>query len=1125
MPRIFDNIKLPLLPALSDTLKLSERAEFCVGYFNLRGWKLIDKVIDLWPVSDSPPCRVIVGMQKLPEEELQEAMSLAPGLDGMDAQAAQRLKRAKAQSFRNQLMIGAPNNEDEAGLRRLSAQLKAGKVAVKLFLRYSLHAKLYLLHRQDPNNPNIGFLGSSNLTLSGLSKQGELNVDVLDNLACDELQKWFEDRWNDPWCVDITKELIEIIDTSWAREEPVPPYHIYLKMAYHLSQEARAGLSEFKVPKDFGNQLLGFQMAAVRIAAHYLNKRGGVLIGDVVGLGKTIMAVALARIFQDDHGTETLIICPKNLVEMWQDYVHDYRMAARVMSLTSVINDLPNTPRYRVVLIDESQNLRNREGRRFRVIREYIEKNASKCILLSATPYNKSYLDLSSQLQLFVPLDQDLGLRPEQLLKELGETEFVRRHQCPVRSLAAFEKSEYPDDWRELMRLYLIRRTRSFIKDNYAETDKQTGRKFLTFENGDRYYFPDRIPKTERFKFDEHDPSDQYARLYADDVLDAINHLSLPRYGLGNYIKATPHEPPTDAENKEIKKLSRAGKRLMGFCRTNLFKRLESGGPAFIQSLERLVLRNFVYLYAIENDLGIPIGTQDADLLDEEVRDCDMDDVLLFEQDNGDDEADESDESKALRDEGAFRNKAAKVYQRYSSKLKKRFRWLRPSLFDDTLKADLLNDALVLIQVLKKCGTWDPGKDAKLDELERLVAKEYPKQKVLIFTQYADTLNYVTEQLRRRKVKKVEGVSGDTADPTQLAYRFSPVSNKRRDAIKPEDEIRVLVATDVLSEGQNLQDCSVIVNYDLPWAVIRLIQRAGRVDRIGQKAEKIFCHSFLPADGVERIIRLRSRVRLRLRQNAEIVGSDEAFFEDDMGEKPLLNLYHEKSEVLEDTDTEVDLASYAYQIWKNATDADPKLLKAIPDLPNVVYATKRHIPSPAQPNGVLVYMRTAEGHDSLAWINEKGESVTESQLTILRAAECSAPTPSVPRLPDHHELVEVGVKEMVQEEKSIGGQLGRPSGARFRVYERLKDYIAKVEGSLFATQDLSKAIDQIYKYPLQQSAADTLNRQMRAGIENQELANLVVSFWVQDRLCNVEEDVASQEPQIICSLGLSSVEA
>ncbi|MGC9993104.1 MAG: tyrosine-type recombinase/integrase [Candidatus Cybelea sp.] len=180
MPRIFDNIKVSLLPALSDTLKISERAEFCVGYFNLRGWKLIDQLIDAWPPSNPANCRVIVGMQKLPEDELKEQMSLASGPDGMDQQTALRLKRTMAQNFRNQLMIGAPNNEDEAGLRRLSAQLKAGKVAVKLFLKYPLHAKLYLLHRTDPNNPNIGFLGSSNLTLSGLSRQGELNVDVLD---------------------------------------------------------------------------------------------------------------------------------------------------------------------------------------------------------------------------------------------------------------------------------------------------------------------------------------------------------------------------------------------------------------------------------------------------------------------------------------------------------------------------------------------------------------------------------------------------------------------------------------------------------------------------------------------------------------------------------------------------------------------------------------------------------------------------------------------------------------------------------------------------------------------------------------------------------------------------------
>ena len=233
------------------------------------------------------------------------------------------------------------------------------------------------------------------------------------------------------------------------------------------------------IPRDFGNKLLEFQTAAVKIAAHHLNKRGGVLIGDVVGLGKTLMATALARVLEDDLGLETLIICPKNLVPMWEDYRAQYRMrGARVLSISRAINELPDMLRYRLIIIDESQNLRNREGKRYRAIQEYIRKNDSKCILLSATPYNKTYLDLSSQLRLFVPETEDLGIRPERLLREIGETEFIRRHQAPVRSLAAFDKSKHADDWRELMRLYLVRRTRGFIQDNYAATDPENGRKY-----------------------------------------------------------------------------------------------------------------------------------------------------------------------------------------------------------------------------------------------------------------------------------------------------------------------------------------------------------------------------------------------------------------------------------------------------------------------------------------------------------------------------------------------------------------------------------------------------------------------------------------------------------------------
>ena len=557
----------------------------------------------------------------------------------MDNQTAHRLKEELAEQFRQQLTIGAPTNAAERTLRQLAAQLRAGKVVVRLYLRHPLHAKLYLLFRDDPISPAVGYLGSSNLTFSGLSGQGELNVDVLDHDATLKLQQWFEARWTDRFSVDITDELAEIIEESWARETLIPPYYVYLKIAYHLSHEARAGLAEFKIPKVFGDRLFDFQAAAVKIAAHHLNKRNGVLIGDVVGLGKTLMATALARIFEDDHGLETLILCPRNLVSMWQDYVDEYRLRARVLSLSRVITDLPTLRRFRLVIIDESHNLRNREGKRYRAIQEYVRANESKCILLSATPYNKTYLDLSNQLRIFVEDDQDLGIRPERLLRELGAVEFSRRHQASPRSLAAFDQSQYADDWRDLMRLYLVRRTRSFIQDNYAETDPETGRKFLTYEDGGRSFFPTRVPKTVTFAIDESDPTDQYARLYAQDVVDAVNALHLPRYGLGNHILDAPQPPPTSSEARRLDDLSRAGKRLMGFCRTNLFKRLESSGAAFVQSVERHVLRNYVFLHAIRHDLPLPLGTQDAELLDSRFTDEDEVGFLDFDGEEEDEQA------------------------------------------------------------------------------------------------------------------------------------------------------------------------------------------------------------------------------------------------------------------------------------------------------------------------------------------------------------------------------------------------------------------------------------------------------------------------------------------------------
>jgi hypothetical protein len=426
-----------------------------------------------------------------------------------------------------------------------------------------------------------------------------------------------------------------------------------------------------------------------------------------------------------------------------------------------------------------------------------------------------------------------------------------------------------------------------------------------------------------------------------------------------------------------------------------------------------------------------------------------------------------------------------------------------------------------------------PVEDGKLVALVDLLQQQHPTDKVLIFTQFADTARYLATALQAQGITQIGLATGQSTDPTALAWRFSPISNEK--SIPAAEQLRVLVATDVLSEGQNLQDCAIILNYDLPWAIIRLIQRAGRVDRIGQQADEILCYSFLPAEGVERLINLRGRLRDRLNENQEVVGTDEAFFEDEQAREMLLNLYNERSGVLDETDEgEVDLTSEALQIWQSAIDANPALKGMIEKLPDVVYSTREHESTVSDPEGVLLYLRTDSGTDALAWVDKDGNSVTQSQMRILRMARCSIDTPTLPRHPQHHELVTRGAELIAEQTKTVAGTLGNKRSAVARTYDRLMAYTQRVceTTPLLAMgtewEHRSRAIEEINQHPLKQNAVATrslreiarLNRELKAGISDEQLAKLVTFLREHDALCVINPEERQDGARIICSMGL-----
>jgi len=1088
MTRIFDNIERDFGAHLTETLKQSKRIDAAVGYFNLRGWNFFAESIEAKEFDQAglPVARILIGMANAdPNEKV--IHHLQSKVDGNveyedDNEQASEFHARAIEQFKEQLCRGLPTKSDLETLRLLKKHLLSGKVQLKLFLKRPLHGKVYLCYRpEDLNNQIVGFVGSSNLTFSGLQHNYELNVDVLDDQATNHLAKWFKDRWEDPYCIDVTADLIKLIDNSWVNDLTPTPYELYLKICWHLSRDVREGLLEYSIPEKLRAQLLTYQESAVKALARRIESRGGTMLGDVVGLGKTITATAVAAMLSDSLGYP-LIICPVNLEPMWNSYLETYDLPGRVIPYSQISKVIPNlNKRYRFVIIDESHTLRNSTRQDYKILRQYLQESDSKVLLLTGTPFNIRFKDVANQIALYLDDDEDLGIQPLAAMEK--NSRLIDLVDGKISSLAAFKRSEEAEDWKRLMSDHLIRRTRSFIQKNYAlhENDKE----YLQFSNGEKFFFPKRIAIPLGTEESLENPGNKMA---SEETLSVIDSLKLPRYSLARYVNSEVEQ--NDKEKLIVEKWEQSSGHLSGFLRSGFYKRLSSCGYAFILSIHKHLARNDIWIYAFTNNLSIPLGNLPDDLLE-----YGQDGILTTEIDDD------------FEFESNLEDLPMNAYKNIAEKGSKSMQWVRSSIFTDELLEHLRSDSAVLRQLLETFGTWDYSKDPKITKLVEIINKDHAGEKILIFTEYKDTANYVSDSLSKMGIKKVEVVSGSSANPMQLACRFSPRSNSNLVGASERglEPIDVLVSTDVLSEGQNLQDSSVQINYDLPWAIVRLIQRAGRIDRVGQQSPNVYVYSFFPGDTVETVLNLRRRIRERLEKNAQVFGSDEKFFGTEAEQSLITELY--KGNLVDEDDSENDASSLAYEIWNDALASHPQIAEKILNMPDLVYSSKKH--EAGEEQGVGVFARTERNIDSFACINREGKVKLLTAHEALNYFHAEPNTPTAQQLEDHFELLSEIVNRGLQRSDVTRGRL---RGIRARIWKRFNGNLQSLD------EHLGSALDSLYTRPLTSEAETILRGAMRTQ-SDEDISALIVSLHLQQRL-TLASDGAPDPLRIVCSLGV-----
>jgi len=973
-----------LLDRFKATLSDTRLFDVLVGYFRASGFYQLYASIE--PIDKT---RILVGLGV--DDESLRAVDAFRAQTTIDFESHKNAKITFQKNLVSEIENSVERDEKlELGLKKfiefLQTECPASgqdrerggngrKLEIRVFPSRNIHAKVYI-GRFKPEDRDFGFVitGSSNFSYSGLVANREFNVELRQRRDVEFALEQFEELWRQS--VDISDVFIDtVLNKTWLNDS-ITPYELYLKLIYEYMQEDINLQDDIDIFLPDGFMELQYQKQAVQQALKKLNEHNGVFLADVVGLGKTFIA---AQLLQQIKG-RILVICPPVLQSYWEESLHDFRVPARVESLGKLDRVIRfGLDRFDYIVVDETHRFRNEATRSYADLLDICR--GKKVILVTATPLNNTIDDIFAQLKLFqAPRNSTIPGIPN---LERFFASLRKRFKGLDRDDPAYKETikEVSAEIRErILKHVMVRRTRTDVITYFKNDTEAQGLFFPELEDPRRiiYEFEGKL----------------------ESIFDQTIEL-LQGFRYARYIPLLYY-----AGSKQLTEFERQQQRNVGgFMKGILIKRLESSFHAFRRSIRRFIesYERFIAMF----DDGTVYISKDVDVY--ELLDNDDFDKL----------------EKLIEEEKA---------QKYASE---DFR----EAFPDDLHHDL--DTLRQIEALWKNVNDDPKVASLIKQLEQDASLK--GRRLIIFTESKETGEYLFEQLNAQypgQVMFFSSQGGRTGNPP-VTHKPSLARELIQAAFDPNqkeniNELRILITTDVLSEGINLHRANVLINYDLPWNPTRVLQRAGRINRLGTEHPKIFIYNFFPTSQSDEHLGLETNITNKIQMFHDILGEDARYLSDgeEIGSQELFDTLNRKSAYTGEEE-EADSELKYLEMMRELRDKQPALFEKIKRLPKKA-RSGRKVES-LEADQLVTFFRL--GPLKKFYLNQGGQSreITFFDAVNLMACEPDTPRHAIPA--DYYHWLETNkqrfAQDMVQDDQPASSGGGRSNVSY--IEKRLKD--------------------------------------------------------------------------------------